>query len=90
MSFSLMLNNDPVRMQQSTAALAVASMKSQGEDPEGKDGTKPQSPNPRHQASSLGLVQGVGSWDHMGAALKSKEDEGTSRSYVQHPRKVQK
>lgn len=77
-------------MQQSTAALAVASMKSQVEDPEGKDGTESQSPDPRHQASSLGLVQGVGCWDHMGTALKSKEDEGTSRSYVQHPPKVHK
>lgn len=85
-----MLNNDTVRMQQSTAALAVASMKTRGEDPEGKDGTESQSPDPRHRASSLGLVQGVGSWDHTGAALKSKDDEGTSRSYVQHPPKVQK
>ena len=77
MSFSLMLNNDTVRMQKSVAALAVVNIKSRDEDPEGKEGIELQSPDLRHQASRLWLVQGAGSWDHMGAALKGKEDEGT-------------
>lgn len=77
MSFSLRLNNDTVRMQQSIAALAVMSMKSSDEEPEGKEGIELQSPDLRHQASSLWLVQGAGSWDHTGAALKGKENEGT-------------
>lgn len=77
MSFSLRLNNDTVRTQQSVTSLAIANMKSGDEDPKGREGVESQSPDLRHQASSLQLVQGAGSWDHTGAALKGKEDEET-------------
>lgn len=71
-----MLNNGSVRMKQSITDLAIISMNSLYEDPKEKELIELQNPDLRHQASSLWLFQGASSCDHMGAALKGKEDEG--------------